>query len=210
MFAGYAECAATGIDAERVLQAIQILSQTCIDVCRGQALEAEVAGALDIAEETYYEIVRLKTAGVCRAAAEIGAVLGGGDSRSVSALGAYGEALGIAFQIIDDVLEYAGDGDKLGKPLDSDLRNQRITLPLIYALNDGEDCRAALVAMLASTHDRRDSLAQLLQQHGAITHARRTAESFTRVARRHLHLLPASDARARLRSWTLDVVDRDH
>src|ERR1051326_4962185 len=86
MFACYVECSERGVSADRTLRAIRILSQACIDVCRGQALEAEIAGDFDTTESTYLEVVRLKTAGVCRAAAEIGATLGGGSSQSVSAL----------------------------------------------------------------------------------------------------------------------------
>src|SRR6185312_15873124 len=108
-----------GAGADRALRAIEILSQTCIDVCRGQALEAELAARLDVTEGTYLEVIRLKTAGVCRAATEIGATLGGGSDAAVGALRAYGEALGMAFQVVDDLLEYTGNATALGKPLDS-------------------------------------------------------------------------------------------
>jgi geranylgeranyl diphosphate synthase type I len=208
MFACYTECAERGISPQRTLRAIQILSQTCIDVCRGQSLEAETSGAIETSETTYFEVVRLKTASVCRAAAEIGATLGGANPRAVAALRAYGEALGIAFQIIDDVLEYAGEADQLGKPLDSDLRNHRITLPLIYALSTDE-VRPAVLRLLDDHQDGHAPLAQLLVEHGMLARAHERAETFTRSAQEHLSALPASEARERLRSYAVELLERD-
>jgi geranylgeranyl diphosphate synthase type I len=209
MFACYVECSERGINAERTLRAIHILSQACIDVCRGQALEAEIAGDCDTTESTYFEVVRLKTAGVCRAAAEIGATLGGGSPQSVSALRGYGEALGMAFQILDDVLEYAGEPDRLGKPLDSDLRNHRVTLPLIYALNSGSETRTSAMRWLREDSNGRAPLAALFEERGIVARARQTARSFTQTAQRHLRALPSTDARERLRSYAVSLLERD-
>jgi geranylgeranyl diphosphate synthase type I len=208
MFASYTECAERGASAERTLRAVRILSETCVEVCRGQALEAQLAGAVDTRESMYFEVVRLKTASVCRAAAEIGATLGGGNARAVHALRGYGEALGVAFQILDDVLEYAGETDQLGKPVDSDLRNGRVTLPLIYALNDGYT-RPAVLRLMARSSNAHAPLARLLEEHGLLARARRTAETFTSTAQAHLDRLPRSDARERLRSYARELLERD-
>jgi geranylgeranyl pyrophosphate synthase len=189
------------------LRAIQILSQTCIDVCRGQALEAEVAGALETTEATYFEVIRLKTAGVFRAAAEIGATLGGGTRGEVDVLGVYGEALGMAFQVLDDVLEYTSQPETLGKPVDSDLRNERMTLPLIYALNAGPETRAAAVRLLRG--GEYCALAEFLHESGMLAHAQHTAAGFAHTAREVLGSLPESEARSHLRKYTVDVLKRE-
>lgn len=207
MFACYADCADGGVSAERTLRAIQILSKACIDVCRGQAFEADLAGNIGISESTYFDVIRLKTAGVCRAAAEVGATLGGGNAQSVEALRAYGEGLGMAFQILDDVLEYTGDASELGKPLDSDVRNGRVTLPLIYALGEPE-LRTGALRLLMQGANGRAGLAELLHSAGVIARACRTAETFTSKAQSHLSVLPWSEATARLHSYAHRLLDR--
>ncbi len=208
-FLCYTQALDHGVSPERTLSAIRILSQTCIELCRGQALEAAVAGDFGLAEADYLEVVRLKTASVCRGAAEIGATLGGGSPAAVSALGAYGEAMGIAFQIIDDLLEYVGDPLKLGKPVDSDIRNVRVTLPLIYALEAAQDGQAELLRSLLRGQAHAE-LAALLQQQGALARTRLLAERYTELAQQHLEQLPSTPARERLRHYATDLLKREH
>jgi geranylgeranyl diphosphate synthase type I len=209
MFACYTECAAGGVSADRTVRAIELLSQACVDVCRGQALEAEIAGKFDTSQTTYFEVVRLKTAGVCRAAAEIGATLGGGRPLWVRALRCYGEALGMAFQIVDDLLEYVGQPEHVGKPLDSDVRNLRVTLPLLYAVESGGDVRARALHLLREGASGRAALAELFEDYGILDRAHATAERFTRAAQEHLRALPASEARERLESYAARLLERD-
>jgi geranylgeranyl pyrophosphate synthase len=214
-FLSYTHCHDLGISAERVLTAINLLSRTCVEVCEGQALEAAMVGRLDTPEETYLEMIRLKSASVCRAAAEIGACLAEGPDEFVRALRAFGEHLGMAFQIIDDVLAYDGQPSLLGKPQLSDLSNGRVTIPIIYAID-----AAGLAALrqidalfwLARTDPNKSyaQLVDLLVTTRALERARKSATQAIEQAKLQLDYLPTSDARERLRALADLVLIRDH
>ena len=213
-----------GVEAERVLAAIRTLSLTCIAMCRGQALEASIASRLDTSPETYLEMIRLKTASLCRAVTRIGARLGGASEEMVTALGRYGLHLGTAFQIMDDVLSYDGSSAAFGKPRLSDLRNRRVTLPIIYALRDGtEKLRRRIEAIFTGDEagDERDSdrsdgteayarLVETLHSAGGLARARGLAQRYTKLAQRQLDLLPYTAARERLRALATVFATRDH
>lgn len=215
-FLSYTQCHERGAGAERVLAAIRTLSETCIDVCRGQALEAVIAGDLTVNEPTYLEMIRLKTASVCMAATRIGAILSGAPDDVIAALSEFGYALGMAFQIIDDVLAYEGQSTIVGKPLHSDLLNRRVTLPIIYALQDGEAYSAARIEELFTTPIADDGeaahahLAHILRESHAVERARTLAYHYTALAQHNLDVLPYTEARERLRSLADVFMARDH
>ena len=214
-FLSYTYCHDRGIGAERVLTAIRLLSLTCIEVCEGQALEAGIVGRLDTTEATYMEMIRLKTAGVWRASAEIGACLAGAEDDLIMSLRYYGENLGLAFQVIDDLLCYEGVSERLGKPARSDLCNGRVTLPIIYALQTaGAATRQQIATLFASDPSDADrnypALIRILTTTGALDRTRQTAAHLVASATRRLDQLPPSDARARLRALADLVLTRDH
>jgi len=213
-YLSYTECAANGVPAERILRAIQMLSVTCIEMCRGQALEEEVVGNLDISEDIYHELIRLKTASFCRSAAGVGACLGGGDEDALQALSNYGTNLGLAFQIMDDVLCYDGTAS-LGKPHTSDVRNRRVTLPIIYALQAGGPQARDEIASIFSATDLSEEeaharLVHVLVQTRAIDRARAVAYRYTKRAKQDLSRLPASEARTRLQALADIFLTRNH
>lgn len=216
-FLNFAECEDRGASAERVLAAIRTLSKTCIEMCQGQALEAEITGNLDTTEETYLEMIRLKTGSFCRAAARIGASLGGADDAAVDALASYGEQLGTTFQIIDDILPYVSDTHTLGKSRHSDILNRRVTLPIIYAIQDGgATVRAQLEALFASGESDAGAevlahrqVRRLLISTRALHRARALAHRYTAGAKQALDLLPASPSRERLRGLADACLARD-
>lgn len=213
-FLSFAACEERGASAERVLAAIRTLGETCAAMCQGQALEAARAGDLSTDETTYLEIIRLKTAVFCRAAAHIGAALGGAEPEAVEALSRYGEGLGMTFQIVDDVLVYTGDAHALGKPLSSDLANGRVTLPIVYAIETGGDrVRARIRALFRAEPDDRArahrELTRLLTDEGALARTRALARWYTVSAKRHLARLPESPARERLRALADAFLARD-
>ncbi|MDB5059620.1 MAG: hepT2 [Chloroflexi bacterium] len=214
-FLSYTHCHERGISAERVLTAINLLSRTCVEVCEGQALEAAMAGQLDTTEEAYLQMIRLKSASVCRAASEIGACLAEGPDEFIGALRAYGEHLGMAFQIIDDVLAYDGVPSLLGKPQHSDLSNGRVTIPIIYAIDAaglaGRQQISALFWLARTDPDTSYAqLVKLLVTTHALERARQSAALCIEQAKRQLNYLPSSDARERLRALADLVVTRDH
>jgi len=216
-FLGYVECHDQGVSAERALEAIRKLSLTCIAMSRGQALEADMVGRPEATEEAYFDVVRLKTAAFCRAVCEIGALLGGGDERAISALGSFGDNLGVAFQVVDDVLCYDLTAMGLGKSTLSDLRNRRVTLPVIYALQMGAPGERSRVRELfaaqcddeGALRDQHAELTGILHSTGALERARTVSQAHTQLARANLGLLPPSDARERLAALVTLLAVRD-
>jgi geranylgeranyl diphosphate synthase type I len=213
-FLSFTDCMSQGASTERVLAAIRTLSVTCIQMCQGQALEATTTGDLSTTEPTYLKVIRLKTASFCRAAARIGANLGGGDDQAIAALSSFGENLGMSFQIVDDVLSYAGEPQIVGKPLSSDIANQRMTLPIIYAIQSGGEAARAKIAELfrVDPHERAASYAQLvrlLASTDAIPRARAVARRYTAAATQQLDRLPYTPSRERLRALAATFLTRD-
>lgn len=125
------------IPAERVARTFEVLSRACIDLCLGQAREAQLTGNCSASVSDYIEMIRQKTGSLFRAALESGAILGGGSEEQIVALRTFGDQLGIAFQIIDDLLPYLVQATTLRKPTESDIKNRRITLPILYAFEQG-------------------------------------------------------------------------
>ncbi len=214
-FLCYTDCRDQGVSAERVLQAIRTLSETCIEMCEGQALESVLTGNLDVSEGVYLRLIQLKTASFCRAAAAIGACLAEAPDDVVHQLAEYGTNLGMSFQIMDDILSYDGTEVLLGKPVTSDVRNRRVTLPIIYALKSSlPGVRERIAALFEPSHQRDESdygqLASLLIKTRALDRARALAYRYTARAKHQLELLPYSESRERLRALADVALTRDH
>lgn len=225
------------VPAERVVRALRALSQSGLDSCFGASYELTLAGDVRVPVEDYLQMARAKTGSVLRGAAVSGAVLGGGGAEQAAAAGGYGEHLGIAFQIVDDLLPYTTDEATLGKPVLSDVRNRRPTLPVLYALEDcAEDERELLRATYADppqpgegatdgnagpacdtgvTPDPSDvgaaheRLRQILTRTGALARTRGVAEHYQAASLAALAALPAGAGRERLREIAAAVLDRD-
>lgn len=153
-FASIVECRSVGVRDDLVIAAIASLAEAGSDLCRGQVLESRLAGDPETGVASYLEMIRLKTGALFRAVCEIGALLGGAEPARARLLAAYGENLGIAFQIRDDLLSYTADAATIGKSVTSDLSNARPTLPILLAYEAGSEAdRHALVAALNSRSD---------------------------------------------------------
>jgi len=146
---------------------IRVFSEVTVGLSEGEVLQITARGDVDTSEETYLRIIRLKTAGFIAGCCEIGAMLAGGDGATVDAMRVYGMNCGLAFQIADDLLDYIGDPVLTGKALDGDLREGKMTLPLILALHDlAEAERASLLQILQEPEDLTDS--EIAKVHDAI------------------------------------------
>jgi geranylgeranyl diphosphate synthase type I len=198
----FTRCAALGVPAERVVRAIALLSETCMRMCEGQAVETELVGNCDATRELYLSVIRLKTASFLASSAQIGAVLGGGDEPAIEALGAYGENLGMAFQVVDDLLCYTESTETMRKSAGSDLANRRVTLPIIYGLERMAPPEREWVRGLFGRPDpdltQQTRLAALLAASGALDQARQDALAFAGAALLHLDALPPSASREQL------------
>jgi octaprenyl-diphosphate synthase len=116
------------------LAIIRNVSQAVVEMAEGEVRELEVRGDLDLGEDAHLEVLRMKTAAFIQSCCEIGAIAAGGDDGVREALASYGHHIGIAFQVVDDLLDYRGECAKTGKPKATDFREGCATLPLIYLL----------------------------------------------------------------------------
>jgi geranylgeranyl diphosphate synthase type I len=125
-----------GVPPSRVLVAMKTLDRTCLRLCEGQYLDMAYEGRLDLSEEAYIEMISAKTAALIAASAELGALVAGAGS-DITHYHQYGHSMGLAFQMIDDILGIWGDAEATGKPTATDIRDRKMTLPVIHALRDG-------------------------------------------------------------------------
>lgn len=169
-------------------------------MCHGEMLQAASRYNADIGTDTYYDVIAGKTAHLMESCCKSGAAAGGADGKKIEALGQYGLNIGLAFQIIDDILDFAGDAERMGKPKCGDLRQGIFTLPVILLLRDagfGNDARAALAGNDLS-ENAVETVRGLLQAGGAIDAAYSTAWSLIDRALNCLDFLPDSESKTAL------------
>jgi octaprenyl-diphosphate synthase len=196
--------------------AMEILARVVTEMSCGEALEFQYARQLDVSEAQYEELIRSKTGSLFGAATEIGAGLNGGahDLGRRGHYRAFGERVGVAFQIVDDLFDYLSDPDVTGKPVGSDLADGKITLPLIAALRDATEADRRRLHALASR--RRWNAAQwgrlksLVERCGGFAYARRRSLVLAEEARRALADEPVGAVRAALDRAIDYAVSRDH
>jgi octaprenyl-diphosphate synthase len=191
-----------------------VLSSTLADITDGEVLQLRALGNLDLPLTEYVEIVVKKTASLFAASAECGAIMAGAAPRRVNALRDFGLHFGIAFQMLDDLLDLSADQAELGKPVGNDLRERKITIPLILALEaGGRDFRAAVEHYFRSEPGRADARATraVAQRILAADGARKTQEAIAGyVERAKLSLAPLGSGAARTGLAALaDALARD-
>jgi geranylgeranyl pyrophosphate synthase len=186
--------------------AIRTLSQTACELALGEQLQAEQARDAEISADAVLERCRLKTGRLFAAACGLGARLGGLDPDGCAALDRFGELLGLAFQLADDVLDCAGDPTRTGKALGTDLRDGTTSLPLLLAAQSDPIVASALSTPIAAA----DVLPVLMRvaATGALDQVRDTALTYARSAEAELERAPGSDTTA-LRALLQRAIDRD-
>jgi geranylgeranyl diphosphate synthase type I len=213
-FDALGECLARGVPAEQVAAAMRIQAVTGMELCRGVELELSLGGDIRCGVDRYLEVARLKTAVLLSSACRIGAVLGGTgrEPERARTLGEFGEALGLAFQIRDDLLPYDSCPGTIGKPAGSDLRNRRPTLPLLLAYQAGtRDDRALIEHALSTDADCASAhtpVLHVIHRTGAYAASLRIAAEHAGRAYRLLAALPATSSRERLRQLAQTAVSR--
>ena len=192
--------------AERNFRVLDLLISLTQQMVEGELLQMDKLGHL-INEEEYFDLIFRKTACLFQVSMQLGAVIADetprrngplrADARYESALGEYGRNLGLAFQIVDDVLDLTATDDILGKPAASDLREGKATLAVIHALERGTGAdREAIRTVLSDRSFARVSHAQILEilnRHGSVDYAKDTANAYAEVARQSITELPDSD-----------------
>lgn len=194
------------------LRVLDILSNASAVIAEGEVLQLTAAQNLATDEAVYMQVIRGKTAALFSAAAESGAVIANAPEAEVRALHAYGEALGICFQIVDDYLDYGGAGDAIGKNLGDDFRERKLTLPVIRAVAAADASeRAFWERVIARGKQEAGDLEHaigLLNRHGTLESTRATALAWAETARNTLSALPDHPLRAMLADLADYVVAR--
>ena len=188
------------------LRVLDILANAAATIADGEVLQLTAARNLATKEETYLKVVRGKTAALFSAATEVGGVIAGMDNIAVGALFAYGDALGVAFQIVDDVLDYGGTS-AIGKNIGDDFRERKLTLPVIKAVAKADaDERAFWVRTIEKGQQGDGDLEMalaILARHGAVEAARQEAISWVDKAKAEMNKLPEH----LLRDMLVDLAD---
>ena len=196
------------------LQLVRLFADVTVGMAEGEVLQAAVAGRLDTPLSTYEEVIERKTARFLAGCSEAGGLLGGATEAEAAALRAYGHHLGMAFQIADDLLDFLGDPKRTGKPLGTDLRDGRITLPLLHAVSvSTPQERASLEAFLARGMALADAevseVTALLSRLGGFARARAVAEERVERAVAELARFPEGVYKTAMTDLARYVVARD-
>jgi octaprenyl-diphosphate synthase len=194
------------------IRVLQILSDATNVIAEGEVLQLMNAGNTDLTEHTYLEVIQRKTAKLFEAAARLGAVLGGAAVEQEDALARYGMHLGTAFQLVDDVLDYSGSVESIGKSLGDDLAEGKMTLPLIRAMTTGNADDAALIRHAIAGGGLTDfaPVVAALERTGALAYAKTCAEGEVKRAALCLDGLADSTYRQNLLELTTFAAQRTY
>jgi octaprenyl-diphosphate synthase len=195
------------------LEIIRLLCDVTLRIVEGEIYQLTKNGVVDLSEQEHFDIVRRKTALLFAGSAKIGGMLGPITREQQDALWDYGLNIGMAFQIVDDLLDFTGDEEVLGKPVGGDLREGKMTLPVIHLYARGQARAQALLRKVVaeravSLEDWREIRA-LLAQSRSLDYARRVAADYVERAKKALHAFPPSDAREALLFLPDYVMARD-
>ncbi|MEM7719281.1 MAG: polyprenyl synthetase family protein [Pseudomonadota bacterium] len=189
------------------IRVLDILANAAATIAEGEVLQLTAAANLATTEDIYIKVVRGKTAALFAAAAEVGGVISDVPQDQIDALRTYGDALGIAFQIADDLLDYGGDTGATGKDIGDDFRERKLTLPVIKAIAQADQDERAFWKRTIEKGDQRDGDLEealaLIAKHGTMEITRRQALDWAATAKEALHILPEHP----LRDMMVDLAD---
>jgi len=198
---------------EDSLEIIRLLCDVTLRMIEGELYQLTKTGIVDIAEEEHFEIIRRKTAFLFGGCAEIGGMLGRVTPERENALREYGFNLGIAFQLVDDLLDYTADQIALGKPIGGDLREGKVTLPIIFLLQRGGHEADRLIRTVVENRtvspEQWREILRLLREHGATDLAYERAVEYANRAKGWLDAFPPSRERDALMALPDYVLARD-
>jgi octaprenyl-diphosphate synthase len=194
------------------MRVMQILSDATNVLAEGEVLQLLNMHDPDVSQERYLQVIGSKTAKLFEAAAELGALIAGANDDQIAAAGEYGRSLGTAFQLIDDVLDYAGDASEIGKNVGDDLREGKPTMPLIYLMEHGTPEQRDLVRTCIEQGDEEhfDSVLAAITTSGALDYTRRQAEIAADRASAAIADLPAGVYKESLLQLAHFSVNRTH
>ena len=193
-------------------QILHILSDAVRKMSEGELLQLEKARSMNLKEEIYYEIIRNKTASLLASACAAGAWSTSNNAEFTERMRLFGEKTGMAFQIKDDLFDYASEN--VGKPTGNDIKEKKLTLPLIYTLNNiDKETRRKIIYILKNNNKDKEKVKWVIsrvEEAGGIAYATRKMEEFKQEALSVLHGFPESSVRKGLEDMVLFVTDRKY
>ncbi|MEM1214245.1 MAG: polyprenyl synthetase family protein [Bacteroidota bacterium] len=196
---------------DKQIRLLQIVSDAFEAIAVGELLQIEKARRLDINEEVYYEVIRQKTASLIGSACSAGAASTTEDEDIIQKMYEFGETIGMAFQIRDDLFDF-GTTD-VGKPLGIDIKEKKMTLPLIYALRQADSAtRKRIIRMIKRSSEAPETIRTVVafvRESGGLDYARQVMLDYRTKAFEILHTFPPSEARTCLEALVNYVVDRE-
>ena len=190
---------------------LKIVSEAVREMSEGELLQIEKARKLDINEDIYYEIIRKKTATLIAACSACGASSANADDETVLQMKKFGEYLGMAFQIKDDILDYQSTG-LTGKPSGNDLKEKKMTLPLIYALNNSSFSEKRNVMSIIKNHKKNakklNEVIQYVVDKGGIAYSEQKMEEYKQKSLEILYKYPESEVRKSLVDFVEYTINR--
>ena len=194
------------------LEILKLLSSTSAKIAQGEVLQLQHKGEADLLEDTYIDIINLKTASLFSAATKTGACIAGSNEKEKKALESYGKNLGLAFQIADDALDYYGKDKFFGKEIGKDFFEGKVTLPLIIVFQKGNDEeRSFLIEIMQKEKRHEDDFSETLSlifKYKAIEASMKRAEYFVNVSYDSLGIFPDSEDKTILQNLTSFSLNR--
>lgn len=194
------------------LRVLDILANASATIAEGEVLQLSAAQNLETDEAIYMRVIRGKTAALFSAATQVGAVIAGADAKVEKALFEYGDALGISFQIVDDLLDYGGSTGDLGKNVGDDFRERKLTMPVIKAIAKADEVERAFWKRTIEKGQQDDAdleqALSILAKHGTIEETRQQALIWADRAKASLNNAPATELTDVLADLTEYVVSR--
>lgn len=182
------------------LQVMDILANATNIISEGEVLQLLSIGNLDITEEQYFQIIQHKTAQLFEAGCELSALISTEDKDIVARMALYGKYLGMAFQIADDLLDYSLNNDELDKNIGDDLAEGKLTLPLIYLLNHGDDNDKTIISQAIKSQSTKHlkTIQRRINETPALKYTQKKADEYAQLAKQQLNHLRDSDAKSAL------------
>jgi len=189
---------------------LKIVSEAVKQMSEGELLQIEKARRLDIDEAVYYEVIRQKTASLIASCCSCGAASAGANAETVEKMRLFGEKVGIAFQIKDDLFDFGTDD--VGKPLGIDIKEKKITLPLIYALNKtGSSEKRRIINLVKNHNEESDKVSEVIdfvRNSGGLDYARSRMDAYQQEAFNILNELPEHESRDSLQQLVRFTTER--
>ncbi len=197
-----------------IMDALSILANAAAIIAEGEVMQLAAANNMETTEDEYLAIIHSKTAALFAAAAELGAVVAGKTERERAALRSYGNNLGLAFQLVDDALDYSGSKELLGKNVGDDFREGKITLPIVLSYRRGNRDERRFWKRTLQDGDVRDGdlekAAELMKKHDALEDTIKRARHYGDIARDAMALFPDGKHKAALIETINFCVARKH